>query len=32
MNNVLANNNIMPLPHTGIFVRDDGLYTVSYSQ
>lgn len=32
MGNVLANNNIKPLTHTGIIVRDDGVYTVGYSR
>lgn len=32
LNNSLANNNITPLPHSGIIVRDDGVYTVGYSR
>ena len=32
MFNSLSDNNIEPLPHTGIVVRDDGVYTVGYSQ
>lgn len=32
INNILANNNMEPLPHTGIIVCDDGVYTVGYSR
>lgn len=32
MFNSLFNNNIEPLPHTGIIVRDDDIYTVGYSR